>query len=126
MHILRLASRIATCQPQNISAAAARNFHTSHANFKALQNWKRPSIDEIIIPKEPWSRVHTKNQKKYNAQLLAGVALFGGTVLVAANTIKTNSTPEYTYKTGFVTKLPETGEEIFAAGISLALRVVVL
>eukprot|EP00092_Neocalanus_flemingeri_P034205 GFUD01037201.1.p1 GENE.GFUD01037201.1~~GFUD01037201.1.p1 ORF type:complete len:821 (+),score=315.46 GFUD01037201.1:82-2544(+) len=107
MHILRLriASRIAAGHSHNISAA--KNLHTSQSNFKAIQNWKRPSIDEIFVPKEPWARVHQKNQKRYNVQLVAGLALFGGTMLVASNTIFTNSTPDFVQKTGFVTKLPE-------------------
>eukprot|EP00092_Neocalanus_flemingeri_P006078 GFUD01006549.1.p1 GENE.GFUD01006549.1~~GFUD01006549.1.p1 ORF type:complete len:776 (-),score=275.19 GFUD01006549.1:170-2497(-) len=107
MHILRLriASRIAAGHTHNISAA--KNLHTSQSNFKAIQNWKRPSIDEIFVPKEPWARVHQKNQKRYNVQLVAGLALFGGTMLVASNTIFTNSTPDFVQKTGFVTKLPE-------------------
>jgi len=115
MHILRLrvAARTAACHIQN------KNFHTSQGNFKALQNWKRPSIDEIIIPKEPWGRVHAKNQKKFNGQLAAGLALFGGTVLVAANTIQTNNTPDYLRKTGFVTKLTESELDVETVGDSV-------
>ena len=103
MQILRLAARCTACHSQ-------RNLHTSPANFKALQNWKRPSIDEIFVPKEPWGRVHGRNQKRYNAQLAAGVLFFGGSVLVAANTVELNGTPHFVHKTGFVTTLPETGE----------------
>ena len=54
--------------------------------------------------------MHDRNQKRYNAQLAAGILFFGGTVLVAANTVELNNTPHYTQKTGFVTKLPESGE----------------
>jgi len=60
---------------------------------KALQNWKRPSIDELAVPAEPWSRVHDRNQKKFNVQLLAGMALFAVTAMAAINTVATNSTP---------------------------------
>ena len=54
--------------------------------------------------------MHNRNQKRYNAQLAAGLLFFGGTVLVAANTVEFNNTPHFTQKTGFVTKLPESGE----------------
>ena len=92
MQILRLTAKISTSQFQ-------RSIHSSTLRLKALQNWKRPSIDEIFIPKEPWSRVYARNQKKYNAQFAAGLALFGGTVLVAANTVNTNSTPRFVQST---------------------------
>jgi len=105
MHIIRRAAvaHVNHCR---------RSFHSSNINFKALQNWKRPSIDEIFPPKEPWSRVYERNQKKFNAQLTAGVLLFGGTVLVAGNIVDTNKTPEFVASTGFVTKLPEIANEI--------------
>ena len=28
------------------------------------QNWKRPSIGELGVPREPWARVHERNQRK--------------------------------------------------------------
>jgi len=100
MQLLRLASRMPVCQSH-------RQLHVSPANLKALKNWKRPSIDEMLMPKEPWKRVYESNQKKYNLQLATGVLVFGGTVLVAVNTIRPNGTPDFLHSTGFVTKLPE-------------------
>merc|ERR1711915_794559 len=73
---------------------------------KALENWKRPSIAEIGVPSESWEVVYSKNQKKFNLQLLAGVGLFSVTAGVAYKTVNTNSTPNFVYETGFVTKLP--------------------
>ena len=99
MQLLRLGSRLAVCQSK-------RQLHVSAANMKALQNWKRPSIDEMLMPKEPWKRVYESNQKKYNMQLATGVVLLGGTILVAVNTIRPNATPDFLHSTGFVTKLP--------------------
>ena len=29
----------------------------------------RPSIDELGVPSEPWSRVHDRNQKKFSVQV---------------------------------------------------------
>jgi len=83
-----------------------RQFHLSRPDQKALKNWKRPSIDDILVPKEPWSRVHQRNQKKFNIHLLSGVTVFGGTVLVIANLVNFNPTPTFVQNTGFVSKLP--------------------
>jgi hypothetical protein len=35
-----------------------------------LENWTRPSIDELGVPREPWQWVHERNQKKFNLQVL--------------------------------------------------------
>jgi hypothetical protein len=35
----------------------------------ALENWSRPSIDELGVPREPWQRVHERNQQKFNMQV---------------------------------------------------------
>ena len=29
----------------------------------------RPTIDELGVPSEPWSRVHDRNQKKFSVQV---------------------------------------------------------
>ena len=84
-----------------------RNFGTSKSNFKALQNWTRPSIDELTVPRDPWQRVFDRNQKRFNAQLLAGVGLFTGTVVITLNTVKWNTTPDYLKSVNFVTTLPD-------------------
>jgi len=109
MQLLRLGSRLAVCQSK-------RQLHVSAANMKALQNWKRPSIDEMLMPKEPWKRVYESNQRKYNMQLATGVVLLGGTILVAVNTIRPNATPDFLHSTGFVTKLPEVAVQEDEAG----------
>lgn len=72
---------------------AGRKATLSQVRGKALQNWKRPSIDELGVPSEPWSRVHDRNQKKFSVQLLTGVSLFAVTAMAAINTVATNSTP---------------------------------
>eukprot|EP00092_Neocalanus_flemingeri_P010892 GFUD01011731.1.p1 GENE.GFUD01011731.1~~GFUD01011731.1.p1 ORF type:complete len:270 (+),score=90.62 GFUD01011731.1:63-812(+) len=83
---------------------------------KAIENWKRPSIGEIGVPTEVWQAVHSKNQKRFNIQLVAGVGLFGVTILTAYKTIFTNSTPEFLHKTGFVTILPK-DEELLSSDL---------
>merc|ERR1719186_2303861 len=67
----------------------------------------------MTVPAESHAHVFTKNQKKYNMQLLAGVGLFGFTTVVAINTVNANGTPAYLKDSAFVTKLPEavTAEE---------------
>jgi len=70
-----------------------RPLHNSNIRLKALENWKRPSIDELITPKEPWRHVHERNQKRYNAQLLVGASVFGATVFVASTIMEMNPAP---------------------------------
>jgi len=69
---------------------------------KALQNWARPSIDEIGVPTEPWVRVNDKNQKKFNLTLMTGLGVFTGTMLVVYNKIylagEMNNTPHHLLK----------------------------
>jgi len=79
-------------------ALAGRKSTLSQVRGKALQNWKRPSIDEMTVPSEPWSRVHDKKQKKFNMQLLAGATLFAVTAMAAINTVAVNSTPYHLLK----------------------------
>lgn len=77
---------------------AAQSVRKMPARGKALANWARPSIGELGVPTEPWLRVHEANQKKFSLQLLAGVVLFGGTVLVAHNSVELNGTPHHLLK----------------------------
>ena len=65
------------------------------------------SIDELTVPRDPWKRIFDRNQKRYNAQLMAGVGLFAGTILVAANTMDFNMTPTFLRCVNPETKLPE-------------------
>merc|ERR1712123_430254 len=96
-----------------------RLFSYSLVRRKAIENWKRPSIEEIGVPKESWQNVFAKNQKKYTVQLLAGVGLFGVTVMYAYNTVFTNSTPAFVRETGFVTIMPKPDELVSGAEESL-------
>jgi len=47
---------------------------------KAVQNWKRPSMDEYGVPTESWQVVHARNQKKYGLVMALGAAFFGATM----------------------------------------------
>merc|ERR1719470_92851 len=87
-----------------------RLFSSSLVRRKALENWKRPSIEELGVPTESWQTVFAKNQTRYNLHLLAGVGFCGATLLVAYNTVPTNNTPDFVHKTGFVTTLPKDEE----------------
>merc|ERR1712059_39297 len=62
---------------------------------KALENWARPSMDELLIPTKPHAEVHAANQQKFLIQLLGGVVFFAGTVYATASVMsgKMNSTP---------------------------------
>jgi len=98
----------------------SRQLATSRSNCKALQNWKRPSISELGVPREPWARVHARNQRKFHLHLGTGVAALGTTLLVLVNVVEPNSTPEFLKTTGFKTLLPaaeveESVEELIEA-----------
>jgi len=93
----------------------SRQLATSRSNCKALKNWKRPSIGELGVPREPWQRVHERNQKKFNTHLATGILAISFTGLVLANTVFFNSTPEFLKLTGFKTILPDSVESSSAA-----------
>ena len=105
-------SPLALCRSVARKGNLRKTFHTSASKRKALQNWKRPSIDEMGIPTESHSLVFARNNKKYNLQLLAGAGLFGFTTIVAINSIELNGTPAFVKSTGFVTKTPESIEAV--------------
>ena len=88
-----------------------RTINTSRAKNKAVKNWERPSIDEMMVPKDPWQRVFDKNQKRYNAHLLAGLAIFSGTTLVLSANVFFNSTPDYLKSVKYSTKTPLTDDK---------------
>jgi len=70
-----------------------RNFHTSTNRLKALENYKRPSMDEYTIPSQSWGQVNAKNQKVFNTQLAVGIAAFSATVAYVISTTELNPTP---------------------------------
>ena len=88
-----------------------RTLNTSRANTKAVKNWSRPSIDEMTVPRDPWQRVFDKNQKRYNAHLLAGLAIFSGTTLVLSANVFFNATPDYLKDVKYSTKTPSKSED---------------
>merc|ERR1712130_58236 len=65
---------------------------------------KRPSIDDLLVPTEPWARVHARNQKKFNIHLLIGATVFPVSAITLYNTLFWNSTPTFLKDTGIVTK----------------------
>ena len=50
-----------------------------------------------------------RNQKKFNAQLAAGVGLFTGTVLIAVNIVNLNPEPVFLRQVQYSTVLPTKG-----------------
>ena len=47
---------------------------------KAVQNWKRPSMDEYGVPTESWAVVNARNQKKYTTLLAVGATFLSLTL----------------------------------------------
>jgi len=63
---------------------AARRISWTQVRGKALQNWKRPSIDEMGVPAEPWGRVHDRNQKKFSTQVKSWFTLIKIVIIFVA------------------------------------------
>jgi len=59
----------------------------------ALKDWKRPSLEELTVPREAWSKVHSRNQRKFNLQLAVGVVLGGYTAFTLFHNLIFNGTP---------------------------------
>merc|ERR1712106_464898 len=87
-----------------------RTFKNSCKKEKALENWKRPSIDELGTPIESWKKVFDKNQRRFNTYLLVGAASLGATVLVLSNTVFMNPEPKFLKEITYVTKTPTDAE----------------
>merc|ERR550519_361935 len=87
-----------------------RGFQTSGGRRKALENWKRPSIDELGVPKENWGVVNARTQKRYNLHLVAGLGVTSFTAAFIANVVDFNTTPSFIKQTGYKTRY-ETAEE---------------
>jgi len=86
--------------------------------YLALKDWKRPTIDELEEPRESWSEVYKRNQRKFTVQLIIGVTMFGLTLSTIYRNITLNGTPEFVHKTGFHTKEapPEIREDLAGIG----------
>merc|ERR1711935_768747 len=106
--ILGLSTRQACSR--NIMKSQRRTFKNSCKKEKALENWKRPSIDELGTPIESWKKVFDKNQKRFNTYLLVGAASLGATVLVLSNTVFMNPEPKFLKEIKYVTKTPTNAE----------------
>jgi len=113
-------SRVLLRSAAAVGRDSRRLFSSSLVRRKALENWKRPSIEELGVPTESWQTVFAKNQTRYNLHLLAGVGFCGATLLVAYNTVPTNNTPDFVHKTGFVTTLPKDEELLPEAALEPA------
>jgi len=81
--------------------------NTSGGRHKAVKNWTRPSIAEMGVPKEPWQQVHSRNQKKYNMHLVAGVGALAVSLFAVNIQVNFNPTPKYLKDVKFSTKTPK-------------------
>merc|ERR1712179_890551 len=84
-----------------------RLINTSGGRQKAVKNWTRPSIAEMGVPKEPWQQVHSRNQKKYNIHLVAGVGALAVSLFAVNIQVNFNPTPKYLKDVKFSTKTPK-------------------
>merc|ERR1712156_121401 len=53
---------------------------------KSVQNWKRPSMDEYLGPKEPWERARARQDIKSNYYFGSGLGFFGFTLIFGYST----------------------------------------
>ena len=60
-------------------ARPANNF-MQRRGMAALKEWKRPSMDEYLGPKEPYAQGNAKRQKGYNMQLVGGVGFLAACI----------------------------------------------
>merc|ERR1711935_1285033 len=106
--ILGLSTRQACSR--NIMKPKRRTLKNSCKKEKALEDWKRPSIDELGTPSESWKKVFDKNQKRYNTHLLVGTGFLGATILVLSNAVFMNPEPKFLKDITYVTKTPTDAE----------------
>merc|ERR1712165_579522 len=111
VHRVKTMSALATTvfkkQP-SVLVYGRRLLSTSPRSLKALQNWSRPSIAELTVPKESWQHVHNRNQKKYNIQLLAGLGTIATTLAALVINVYWNTTPSYLKDIKYSTVTPKT------------------
>merc|ERR1740128_59005 len=86
-------------------AANTRSIHLSNPRRKALTNWKRPSIEEMTVPRDSWHQVNQKNQKKFNTQLAAGFASLSLAFGAFLSQVEMNPAPEYKKLTNYATRI---------------------
>ena len=72
-----------------------------------MRDWKRPSVEELTVPREAWSKVHRRNQRKFNLQLAVGVVLGGYTAFTLFHNVLFNGTPSPLDKRRHRQELPE-------------------
>ncbi|CAK9830675.1 hypothetical protein ANTRET_LOCUS7804 [Anthophora retusa] len=60
----------------------ARNARTGARSYHVPDAVKPPSMDELPIPCGSWQEANKKAQAKYNLQLVAGIAILVGTIVV--------------------------------------------
>merc|ERR1712165_613523 len=111
VHQVKTMSALATTvfkkQP-SVLVYGRRLLSTSPRSLKALQNWSRPSIAELTVPKESWQHVYNRNQKKYNIQLLAGLGTIATTLAALVINVYWNTTPSYLKDIKYSTVTPKT------------------
>ena len=71
---------------------------------KAVQNYLRPTMEEYMAPREPWTKLNAKRQTIFNSQLASGVGFFVFTIGYAwyNDLIEFNSGPEGLYKDNII------------------------
>jgi len=58
-------------------------YNALQKRYKSVQNWKRPSMDEYLGPKDPWEQVAAKRNHEGNLYLLGGALTLGSAIIMA-------------------------------------------
>ncbi len=99
-----LVSRAAAVAPSVLRQSALRQgaalVRHQPRRGKAISNWKRPTMEELPVPSEPWAQVNARENKRYNMQLAVGTLFLAGTVVfgLASGHIFLNLTPYHLMK----------------------------
>merc|ERR1712080_283356 len=70
-----------TMQSRSLLQLGSRTVQHMQRRGKAVQNYKRPSMDEYPVPFESWVVANARTQNKYNMILAFGLATFVPTMV---------------------------------------------
>ncbi len=65
-----------------MSFLARRSLQVVQKRGIAIKNWKRPSMDEYLPPKEPYAQAKAKADAKNNQRLAVGIISLIGAIVI--------------------------------------------
>ena len=80
------AARLLAARCGQRSASALLLQSAPRRSMAALENWKRPTLDEMGVPEEAWSQDFARRNARYNIYLAVGIAFFSFTMFFGYST----------------------------------------